>query len=35
MEDAYSFHKSLWTWRMDEKGYLVVTKKAAKQGAYH
>jgi len=30
MEDAYSFHKTLWTWKMDEKGYLVVTKKAIK-----
>jgi len=30
MEDAYSFHKTLWTRKMDEKGYLVVTKKAVK-----
>ena len=30
MEDKYSFHKTLWTWKMDEKGYLIVTKKAIK-----
>ena len=30
MEDMYSFHRSLWTWKMDDKGYLIVTKKAIK-----
>lgn len=27
MEDSYSFHKSLWTWHVDDNGYLVVKKK--------
>ncbi len=27
MEDEYSFHKTLWTWKMDDKGYLIVIKK--------
>ena len=27
MEDKYEFHKTLWTWKVDRKGYLVVEKK--------
>jgi len=27
MEDKYEFHKTLWTWKLNEKGYLVVEKK--------
>lgn len=27
MDDSYSFHKSLWTWSVDDNGYLVVKKK--------
>jgi len=28
MEDTYRFHKTLWRWMVDDKGYLVVTKKS-------
>ncbi len=27
MEDKYEFHKTLWTWKVDKNGYLVVEKK--------
>lgn len=27
MEDKYEFHKTLWAWKLDKNGYLVVEKK--------
>ena len=30
MEETYVFHKTLWAWTTNDKGYLIVTKKAVK-----